>query len=30
MGFKEGTEAAYDSLKELLATLSQARGQSNG
>ena len=29
-GFKEGTEAAYDSLKELLATLSQARGQSNG
>ena len=30
MGFKEGTEAAYDGLKELLATLSQARGQSNG
>ena len=30
MGFKEGTESAYDSLKELLATLSQARGQSNG
>ena len=29
-GFKEGTEAAYDNLKELLATLSQARGQSNG
>ena len=28
-GFKEGTEAAYDNLKELLATLSQARGQSN-
>ena len=29
MGFKEGTESAYDSLKDLLATLSQARGQSN-
>jgi uncharacterized protein YndB with AHSA1/START domain len=28
-GFKEGTEAAYDNLKELLATLSQARKHTN-